>query len=227
MSAETATGLVLRCRPLTETSLIVHWLTREQGRLATVARGARRPKSPFRGKLDVAYRARFAFVRSRRSELHTLVEAVLEETHPSLRTDLDRLRMAAYAIRLLEQTTETDTPVPELFDLLDALLHLLDTRGAGPVLSAAFELHFLAAMGLRPDPARTPLPAAARATLVALLDRPLNTAAAMTVVPPTLRSLERFLGAFLREHLGRTPPGRETAWESKGPAPRPAPQSAS
>ena len=44
---ETTTGLVLRTRPLTETSLIVHWLTREFGRLATVAKGARRPNHPF------------------------------------------------------------------------------------------------------------------------------------------------------------------------------------
>jgi recombinational DNA repair protein (RecF pathway) len=40
---ESATGLVLRIRPLTETSLIVHWLTPDLGRLATVAKGARRP----------------------------------------------------------------------------------------------------------------------------------------------------------------------------------------
>ena len=46
---ERATGIVLRTYPLTETSLIIHWLTAELGRLATVAKGARRPKSPFRG----------------------------------------------------------------------------------------------------------------------------------------------------------------------------------
>jgi len=47
---ERAQGLVLRVYPLTETSLIVRWLTRELGRISTVAKGARRPKSPFRGK---------------------------------------------------------------------------------------------------------------------------------------------------------------------------------
>ena len=39
-------GLVLRTRPLTETSLIVQWLTPDFGRLSTVAKGARRSKSP-------------------------------------------------------------------------------------------------------------------------------------------------------------------------------------
>ena len=74
---ESASGIILRTRPLTETSLIVHWLTPELGRVATVAKGARRPKSPFAGKLDLFYSADFSFTRSRRSELHTLREAGL------------------------------------------------------------------------------------------------------------------------------------------------------
>ena len=42
MNIARTTGLVLRTRPLTETSLIVQWLTRDFGRVATVAKGARR-----------------------------------------------------------------------------------------------------------------------------------------------------------------------------------------
>ena len=49
---EIAQGIILRVRPLTETSLIVHWLTIEHGRISTVAKGAQRPKSGFRGKLE-------------------------------------------------------------------------------------------------------------------------------------------------------------------------------
>ena len=55
MSIESTAGVVLRLRPLTETSLIVNWLTRDFGRIATVAKGARRPKSPFRGQIDLFY----------------------------------------------------------------------------------------------------------------------------------------------------------------------------
>src|SRR5271157_2429312 len=102
---ETATGLVLRTRPLTETSLIVHWLTPTHGRLATAAKGAHRPKSPFRGKLDLFYLADFSFSRSRRSDLHTLSEVSLRDPHARLRQDLAGLHQAAYAIQLVEQTT--------------------------------------------------------------------------------------------------------------------------
>ncbi|HSU54228.1 MAG TPA: DNA repair protein RecO, partial [Candidatus Dormibacteraeota bacterium] len=98
---ESAAGLVLRTRPLTESSIIVHWLTADLGRLATVAKGAHRPKSPFRGKLDLFYEADFTFARSRRSELHTLREMSLRDTHTALREDLVYLRQASYAAALL------------------------------------------------------------------------------------------------------------------------------
>src|SRR5258706_14789866 len=104
---ESATGLVLRIRPLTETSLIVHWLTPTLGRLATVAKGARRPKSPFRGRLDLFYLADFSFSRSRSSELHNLREVAIREAHSFLRQDIAYLRQAAYCVNLIEQATET------------------------------------------------------------------------------------------------------------------------
>src|SRR6185436_17167761 len=109
---EKTSGLILRTRPLTETSLIVRWLTAELGRIATVAKGARRPKSPFRGKLDLFYFADFTFSRSRRSELHTLREMNLLETNPLLRRDLRYVQQASYCTALVEQATEVETPLP-------------------------------------------------------------------------------------------------------------------
>src|SRR5436190_11721104 len=102
-------GLILRTHPLTETSTIVNWLTPDLGRVSTVAKGARRPKSPFRGKLDLFYFAEFSFGRSAKSELHNLREVVLRETHSALRENLGWLQQASYCAALIEQTTETET----------------------------------------------------------------------------------------------------------------------
>src|SRR5512146_636153 len=117
---ESSPGLVLRTRPLTETSLIVHWLTPGLGRLATIAKGARRPKSPFRGKLDLYFKADITWLRSRSSDLHTLGEVSVMENREALRHNLVYLEQAAYCAALLEQTTETDTPLPEMFTLMDS-----------------------------------------------------------------------------------------------------------
>lgn len=208
---ETTTGLVLRTRLLTETSLIVHWLTRDFGRLATVAKGARRPKSPFQGKLDLFYRAEFSFTRSRRSELHTLRELSLRETHPGLRRDLALLQQAVYCAALVEQTTETDTPLAELFELFNGLLDNLRSTGNSTTLIFAFELKLLDELGMQPDLEQTRLNEGTVQLVRKLqvaewseLER-LKPSAAQT------KELKHFLHGFLIFHLGRIPAGRESA----------------
>src|ERR1051325_10102625 len=103
---ERASGIILRTRPLTETSLIVQWITAEHGRISTVAKGARRPKSPYVGKLDLYYEGEFTFQRARKSSLHTLREISLRATRPFLRTELSGLEQAARASRQIERATE-------------------------------------------------------------------------------------------------------------------------
>src|SRR5438445_2316218 len=148
---KSARGIILRTRLLTETSLIVHWLTPDLGRIATVAKGARRPKSPFRGKLDLFYQADFSFARSRRSELHLLREVSLRETHPRIRQELACLRQVSYGAELLEQATEMDTPLPGLFELMTGLLKYVPEQLPQPLTVFAFETKLLNQSGLKPD----------------------------------------------------------------------------
>src|SRR5213595_1962920 len=154
---ERTQGLILRTRPLTETSLIVQWLTPDAGRIATVAKGARRPNSPFRGKLDLFYLADFSFSRSRRSDLHMLREVLLRETHPPLREQLAYLQQACYCAALIEQSTETETPLPILFRLVRDLLNYLPKQPPLPQTVFTFELKLLNELGLTPDLGRSKL----------------------------------------------------------------------
>jgi DNA repair protein RecO (recombination protein O) len=209
---ETATGLVVRTRLLTETSLIIHWLTPALGRLATVAKGALRPKSPFRGKLDLFYYADFSFSRSRRSELHNLREVSLRETHPVLRQDLDCLRQASYCAALIEQATETETPLPAIFNLMLALLQYLGSHGAAPRALFAFELRMLSDLGLRPDLDQSKLNPATKGLVQALTDQPWEALAGLNPSAPQLIELRRFLHGYLIYHLGRIPRGRDAAF---------------
>ena len=74
---ETTDAIRVRKRKLSDTSLIISWCTESLGCLETVARGARRPKSVFAGKLDLFFEAEIQIKRSRKSNLHTLTEAVV------------------------------------------------------------------------------------------------------------------------------------------------------
>jgi DNA repair protein RecO (recombination protein O) len=206
-----STGLILRTRRLTETSLIVHWLTARDGRIATVAKGALRPKSPLRGKLDLFFKAELTWVRSRHSELHALREVGLLDSHAALRRDLGWLHQAAYAAAFIEQTTETDTPLPAVFELFDGLLLHLPNQPAQAATLFAFELKMLGELGLSPNLARTSLSPGAKEILRALLVSPWNAITRLRLSPAQRLEVGRFLQGFLLYHLGRLAPGRATA----------------
>jgi DNA repair protein RecO (recombination protein O) len=205
---ESASGIILRTRPLTETSLIIHWLTPEIGRIATVAKGARRAKSPFAGKLDLFYAAEFSFSRSRRSDLHNLREVKLHETHGAIRADLEKLQQAAYAVNFLEVATESETPLPEIFTLMRDFLKALDGAVPAPQNIFAFELHLLHALGLAPDLAQARLTPGSKKIIAALLPADSKIPAGLQLSRAQTVELREWLGRCLIAHLGRLPRGR-------------------
>jgi DNA repair protein RecO (recombination protein O) len=208
---ETAAGLVLRTRPLTETSLIVHWLTPGFGRLATVAKGARRPKSPFRGKLDLFYLADFSFSRSLRTELHTLREVSLRETHSGLREELGLLQQASYCAVLVEQATETETPLPGVFDLMMGCLRHLLAQSVQAATVFSFELKLLTELGLKPDLDKSQLNPGTKQLAKALTENDWPTVARLRPSEAQAAELAHYLHGFLIYHLGRIPKGRNAA----------------
>jgi len=210
-TTERAHGIILRTRPLTETSLIVNWLTPTFGRISTVAKGARRTKSPFRGKLDLFYEADFSFQRSRRSELHTLREVVLRETNAVLRTELGYLQQASYCATLIEQATETQTPLAEIYELFCGFIHALPKQPPKPRTIFAFELKLLGILGLAPDMGESKLHAEARKLVNALVETDWEGLSALRATAAQASAIKQFLHGFLIYHLGRIPKGREKA----------------
>lgn len=209
---ERATGVILRTQPLTETSLIVNWLTREAGRVQTVAKGARRPKSPFHGRLDLFFVADFSFQRSRRSDLHTLREIQLRGFHGGLRTDIERLHQAAYCTRLIELATEPEATIPVIHDLFLGVLSTLETGGAANANSVlAFEGKLLRELGLDPVAVGNRLNAGVREILRVLIDFDWTELTNIRITNSQAVELSRVLESILAQHLGRVPAGRVTA----------------
>ena len=208
---ERTTGLVFRTRPLTESSLIVHWLTADCGRISTVARGARRPRSPFRGKLDLFYLADLTFRRSRRSELHTLCEVALRDPHAALRQNLGHLKQAVYCAALIAQTTETDTPLPQFFALMAGLLGELPRHPPRSSTIFAFEMKLLKALGQSPAPQSSRLSPGATQVLAKLADRDWPDLWNLKLSSLQSREIQQFLHGFLIYHLGKIPASRSAA----------------
>jgi DNA repair protein RecO (recombination protein O) len=205
---ERTIGLILRIRPLTETSLIVQWLTPDLGRIATVAKGARRSKSPLRGKLDLFFLADFSFQRSRRSDLHNLREVVLRETNEALRREIAYLQQASYCAALIEQTTETETPLGNIFQLMSDFLAYLPSRPPQPLTIFAFEMKLLNELGLKPDLAETKLSAGSKQFLQKLVELDWGNLSRLKLSRAQETEIRQFLHGFLIFHLGKIPRGR-------------------
>jgi DNA repair protein RecO (recombination protein O) len=124
---ETSAAILLRRTKLSDTSLIITWCTERHGKIKTVAKGARRPKSPFTGRLDLFFAAEIQFTRSKKSELHTLREVALRETFEGIRADHQKVRLASYFTELIDLVTEFEHAVPELYDLLMRAMAYLST----------------------------------------------------------------------------------------------------
>ena len=206
MTAERSEGLVIRLRPLGDTSLIVHWLTPEHGRLATVAKGARGPKSPLRGKLDWCFEAEFSFRRNPKGDLHSLSEVVVRNSHVSLRREVSSLELIAHAVATIEQVTETETPQPEVHRLFHEFLAFLEIQGPMARAQFAWDLRFLAIQGLEPDPEG--LTPEAGALMEILLTSNWSELAALEASQDAIRSLRQYLHGFWIHQFGRSPGNR-------------------
>src|SRR5438046_5360678 len=136
---ESTVAILLRKRKFSDTSLIVSWCTESLGCIQTVAKGARRARSPFAGKLDLFFEAEIQIARSRRSDLHTLTEVVLRNPFGGIRKNYLRTQTAAYFVELIEICTERDHREPQLFALLRRAFGYLDTNDSNLRAIAHFE----------------------------------------------------------------------------------------
>ncbi|HEX4128591.1 MAG TPA: DNA repair protein RecO [Pirellulales bacterium] len=151
MSAEKTLALVLRVVEFSETSSVLSLFTREFGKIRGLAKGARRPKSPFESALDLLGLCRIVFLPKSSETLDLLTEAKLERRFRPAARDLSRLYAGYYVAELLNELTHDRDPYPELFDAAcDALRALGSTEFPVAAVVQRFELNTLRLLGHLP-----------------------------------------------------------------------------
>lgn len=124
--------LILHRRAWRDTSFIVEAFSREHGRIAVIAKGARRPKGRWRGLLEPLAALQLAW--SGRGELYTLTDAEVVRRHALAG---NALMAGFYASELIMRLTARDDPHPPLYDSLDSLLSAL-ANGAPAIVALRF-----------------------------------------------------------------------------------------
>ncbi len=132
-----------------ESSLIVDVFTRHHGRIALVAKGAKRPSSHFRPVLLPLQPLQLSYAGD--TEVHTLKGAEWMGGH--VMPTGEALLSGYYLNELLLQLLARDDPYPGLFDIYATVVELLASEKDEMLQAAlrAFELLLLREIGLLPQ----------------------------------------------------------------------------
>ena len=141
------TAFVLHSVPYRETSLVVELFTRRTGRLAVMAKGARRPQSALRAVLLQFQPVEIAV--AGKGELRTLTRAEWQGGLPMPAGEA--LLFAFYLNELLVRLLMREDPHPALFDGYVEALQALGERGAQEEILRRFEWLLLRETGYAPD----------------------------------------------------------------------------
>jgi len=141
-------ALLLRRVEYGEADLVVTLFTRALGRVAALARGARKSQRRFGGALEPFFTLSVRLEEKQSAELYVLSESSITRPRIGLLSDLSRMQAAGRALSWVRAASPPRTPEPEVWRLLESLLDNLSRpdRSADLELGAA-GLSLLAAFG--------------------------------------------------------------------------------
>ena len=147
-------AVVLRSIRYGEADRILHLYSTARGRIGAIAKGARRPKSRFGGRLEPFFRLDLV-LHEGRGELLTVTNVSTVDGYPRLRSSGPALTAAARACDAVLRLLDSTEPNQPAYNLLCSYLSLLDApaqpRGACLETALAFRLKLALAAGFVPE----------------------------------------------------------------------------
>ena len=150
-------AICIRAIDYSETSQIVSFFTRAAGKIDAIAKGSKRPKSPFDGPIEVLSHGNIVFVDSGGEKLATLTEFQQQPALINLRNNLFVLYACLFAAELMNNLTHDYDPHPELFDgFLEFLQNVNEQHSTSDqqrdilALLILFQLTLLREIGIQP-----------------------------------------------------------------------------
>lgn len=143
-------GIIIRVRDFDEADKVAVILTREEGKIQAVARGARRPRNRYAAAMQLFTHVKAQLFQGR--QLDTLSQAEIVESFRHLREDLVRMAYATYACEVMDALVAERQRYESLFLLLLTSLHLFNEPDMVPEpILRAYELKLLSILGFRPS----------------------------------------------------------------------------
>ncbi|MGQ9554397.1 MAG: DNA repair protein RecO [Anaerolineae bacterium] len=143
------TGIILRRRDFAEADRLLTVLTRDHGKLALLAKGARKIASRKAAHVDLFKQVELQVHQGRNFGIVSQAETVCSFT--AIRDDLERLAAAHYIAELADAFVHEGDDAAGVYDLVLEILHWLDAGGDPRLAQRYFELHLCDLAGFRPQ----------------------------------------------------------------------------
>ncbi len=142
--------MLLRSVAYGESDRIVTLLTDAHGKVSLIARSARASKKRFGGGALEAFGMIDVEMSLGAGEVGRLASARLVRGFPRLLGSLDRMKQAGSGLELVRELVPQREPDPRFVPTVARFFERLEEESAGPEVRIAFELRFLALVGLSP-----------------------------------------------------------------------------
>jgi DNA repair protein RecO (recombination protein O) len=147
-------AIVLRSIRYGEADRILHLYSKSRGRLGAIAKGARKPRSRFGGRLEPFFRLDL-LLHEGRGDLLTVTGVATVDGYPRLRSSGPALSAGARACDAVLRLLDAAEPNPPAYNLLCRYLSLLDDpalpRAAGLETALSFRLKLALVAGFAPE----------------------------------------------------------------------------
>ncbi len=141
-------GIVLRTYKLGEADRIIVFLTQDHGKVRAVAKGVRKTRSKFGGRLEPLSHVEVQLHRGKDLDIVSQVESV--DTTSPVFGNLDSMTEASSILEAVDQLVPDREPVPQMYRMLVGARQTLFTRPS-PLVVPAFLWKLLSSEGLRPQ----------------------------------------------------------------------------
>lgn len=127
-------AIVLKTVDFSESSIIATLFTREKGKVAVIAKGARKPKNKFAAFLVVGQLLEVVYYSKESRSVQTLSDVSYSEKLNSLRVDIEKMALMMSAMELTNQVLHENEVNTPLFDFLKRSLVWVDKQKKIPAL---------------------------------------------------------------------------------------------
>lgn len=211
----TVTGMILKAEPFGEYDRRVVILTRERGKIAAFARGARKQGSRLLASTNPFCFGEFKLFEGRTS--YSISEASISNYFESLRADFEGACYGMYFLEMMDYYTRENSDEKDMLRLLYQSLRALCHAGiTNELVQYIFEIKALAFNGEYPGPPQeTEFLESTLYTLSYIVNTPVEKLYTFIVTKDVLAQLERIAEEYRRRFIDRKFKSLEILREAK------------